>query len=211
MENKNHLEELAYIRSMMEQSSRFISLSGLSGIAAGTVALLGAALVFLYTEVMPFSQRKYYFEGVVREKWGMDYMTFFLLDGIIVLGLALSLGYYFSKRKARKAGQKMWTPSSIRLLVNFLIPLVTGGIFCLILMKKGYFGFVAPATLIFYGLALVNGSKYTLEDIKYLGIAEIILGLLGMWYVGFGLLLWAIGFGILHIIYGIRMYLKYDR
>ena len=97
------------------------------------------------------------------------------------------------------------------MLFNFMIPLITGGIFSLTLLSQGFYGFVAPATLIFYGLALVNGGKHTLNDIKYLGLSEIAVGLVALYFVGYGLLFWAFGFGILHIIYGTVMYFKYDR
>ena len=211
-DQNEHLKELAYIRSMMEQSSRFISLSGLSGVAAGIVALMGAAGVYIYLGISPLSTKRwYYVEDINYEKWGMDYLTFFTLDAFIVLVLAIGIGYFFSYRKARKAGQKLMTPSSMKLLSNFLIPLISGGIFCLMLARNGYFGLVAPSMLIFYGLALINGSKYTLDDIRYLGYGELFLGLLATWFIGFGLLFWAIGFGILHIVYGLRMYFKYDR
>ena len=65
--------------------------------------------------------------------------------------------------------------------------------------------------LIFYGLALINSSKYTFFEIRYLGIAEIVLGLIASVFVSSGLILWAAGFGLLHIIYGIIMYYKYER
>ncbi len=212
MSEKNHIEDLAYIRSMMEQSSRFISLSGLSGVGAGVVALLGAAAIYLYLGISPLGgERWYYVQSPGYEKWGLDYKTFFILDAVIVLVLAIAIGYYFSARKAKRAGESLVTKSSLKLLSNFLIPLVTGGVFCIMLLKLGHFGIIAPAMLIFYGLALINGSKYTLEDIRYLGIAEILLGLLATWYIRNGLLFWALGFGVFHIIYGIRMYMKYDR
>jgi len=196
----------------MEQSSRFISLSGLSGVGAGVVALLGAAAVYLYLGITPFSQKRYYVDTPLDyNKWGMDWQTFFILDAIVVLILAIGIGYFFSYRKAKRAGQKLVTSSSLRLLSNFLIPLVTGGIFCVILLSKGYFGIIAPSMLIFYGLALINGSKYTLDDVRYLGYAELGLGLLATWYMGYGLLFWAIGFGVMHILYGLKMYFKYDR
>lgn len=211
-DQNEHLKELAYIRSMMEQSSRFISLSGLSGVAAGIVALMGAAGVYIYLGISPLSTKRwYYVEDVNYEKWGMDYLTFFALDALVVLVLAIGIGYFFSYRKAKKAGQKLMTPSSMRLLSNFLIPLISGGIFCLMLANHGYFGIIAPSMLIFYGLALINGSKYTLDDIRYLGYVELFLGLLATWFIGFGLLFWAIGFGVMHIVYGMRMYWKYDR
>jgi len=209
-----HLETLSEIRNMMERSSRFISLSGLSGIAAGIAALIGAAMVYIYLDITPFdSQRLYYVQALTTGKWGIDYITFFFLDAALVLFVALAAGVFFTTRKAKKTGHKIWDKSSKRLLINMAIPLVTGGIFCLSMLKHGMFGFglLAPATLIFYGLACVNASKYTLDDIRYLGIMEIILGLIAINFIGYGLEFWAIGFGVLHIIYGARMYFKYER
>lgn len=214
MDKRNeHLEHLSEIRSLMERSSRFISLSGLSGVAAGIFALMGAAMVYVYLGMVPFAHKKMYY--VVAEnttKWGMDYMTFFFLDAAIVLLFALLGGVFFTFRKANRRGDKIvWDALSRRLLMSMAVPLVAGGIFCLGLIYHNEFGLVAPATLIFYGLACINASKYTLKDIGNLGILEVALGLVALFNVGYGLEFWAIGFGVLHIIYGILLYYKYDR
>lgn len=212
MQRNDHLETLKEIRTLMEQSSRFISLSGLSGVVAGSFAIIGAAMVFIYLDMMPFAGKKlYYVAALGADKWGMGYKTFFLLDAIVVMFGALFSGIFFTTRKAKRKGQKIWDALTQRLLINLLIPLFAGGIFCLALLMHNYFGLVAPATLIFYGLALVNASKYTLNDIRYLGIGEIILGSIALFYPGFGLEFWMIGFGLLHILYGSRMYYKYER
>lgn len=211
-DSNNHLEVLAEIRTIMERSSRFISLSGLSGVAAGTCALLGAIAAYIYLGTTPFAGKRFYYDIIQSEtNWGIDYLQFFFLDAGLVLATALAGGIYFTTRKARRRGEPIWDASTQRLLVNLSIPLVTGGIFVLALIRYGLFGLVAPSTLIFYGLALINGSKYTINDIRYLGICEIILGVLGLFFVGFGLELWALGFGVLHILYGIVMYIKYER
>jgi hypothetical protein len=96
------------------------------------------------------------------------------------------------------------------MIINLSIPLVAGGLYCLILLNYGWFGMIAPTTLIFYGLALLNASKYTLEEIRWLGISEIVLGLIGCFFIGYGITLWVLGFGILHIIYGLVMYVRYE-
>ncbi len=211
--NQNeHLETLSQIRALMERSSRFISLSGLSGVAAGVCALIGAAAVYLYLDMPPFAaKRLYYVEAINADKWGMDYLTFFMLDAALVVAAAILSGVYFTTRKARAKGQKIWDALSKRMLINLFLPLITGGIFCIALYKYGMFGLIAPATLIFYGLALVNGGKYTLDDIRYLGVTEIVLGLSALFYPGHGLEFWAFGFGVLHIFYGMMMYYKYER
>lgn len=208
----SHLEALNEIRSLMERSSRFISLSGLSGVAAGISALLGAAAAYSFLGVAPFSGRRpYYLAAVQAERWGVDYITFFLLDAALVLILALGSGIFFTTRKARRKGQAIWGPLTRRLIANLALPLLAGGIFCLALFYHGQLELIAPATLVFYGLALVNASKYTLNDIRYLGIIEITLGLAALFLPGYGLEFWAIGFGLFHILYGALMYFKYER
>ncbi len=209
--NNEHLETLSQIRSMMERSSRFISLSGLSGVAAGSFALLGAAMVYVYLGLSPFSNYRIFYADVLQNgKWGIGYEAFFLLDAALVFLLAVASGIYFTTRKAKRKGQKVWDQSALRMLSNLAIPLIVGGIFCLVLYRERQILLIAPATLVFYGLALVNGSKFTLNDIRYLGLCEIGLGIIGLFFPGYGLELWAIGFGLLHIAYGLVMYRKYE-
>ena len=209
--NDKHLDALVEIRSLMNRSTRFLSLSGLSGVFAGTVALAGAAMVYLFLGISPLGAEQY-LERYNTENWGMKYETFLVIDAILVATIAFAGGFFFTWRKSRKEGYKLIDQNSIRLAINLAIPFATGGLFCLIILfKHGYVSLVAPATLVFYGLTLLNASKYTYDDIRYLGISEIILGLLATWYVGYGILFWAIGFGVLHILYGTKMYFKYDR
>ena len=211
---QEQLKDLREIRTLMERSSRFIGLSGLSGVAAGICALIGATAAYLYLDIVPFQYDHsyvYYARALDSSKWGYGYMSFFLLDGFITIMAAVLLGIYFTTRQAKRKGQTIWDKTALRLLFNLGIPLVAGGLFCLAMMWHGYLAFVAPATLVFYGLALVNGSKYTLHDVMYLGIVEIALGILAMFLLRYGLEFWVIGFGFLHIIYGLMMYAKYER
>jgi hypothetical protein len=71
-------------------------------------------------------------------------------------------------------------------------------------------GLIGPTTLIFYGLALLNGSSFVSEELRMLGLLEIGLGLIALFFVGYGLYFWALGFGVFHIGYGWWMYRKYD-
>ncbi len=205
MESKNYHEDLSHIRQMMEKSSRFISLSGLSGVFAGIVAIVGAIYVYFLFERNGIS----YFDGE-RNVFGKDLVNHLFWAGIVILIFAIGFGYFFTARKSKRKGLKIWDATTKRLVFNFGVPLATGGIFCLALLHHHLFVFIAPATLIFYGLALVNASKYTLTDVQYLGYLEIILGLLSIFFLGWGLIFWTIGFGLLHIIYGLVMYKKYE-
>lgn len=211
MNNRNeHLNTLHEIRDMMERSSRFISLSGLSGVFAGLYALIGAGIAFVYLK-LDFYQPAYY-DYLYGDKQAIKNTgLFFITTAMAVLLAAIATGIYLTTRKAKKQGLPIWTATSKRLVTSMAIPLIAGGLFCLALIYHQGFAMIAPATLIFYGLALINGSKYTLHDVHYLGICEIALGIAGAFFTGYGLLLWAIGFGILHIVYGTLMYLKYER
>jgi hypothetical protein len=206
MQEKDIYSELNSIRNLMERSAKFISLSGLSGILAGVYALIGAGLGYyvVYGTSGDLDYRDHYVndEAVI--------LQLFLI-AVVVLVLSLTTGILLTVRKARSKGETVWNPSSKKLLVNMAIPLVTGGILILILLYRGYFGIIAPATLIFYGLALVAGSHYTVTDVKWLGIYEIVLGLIAACLPGFGIVFWTIGFGVLHIIYGSIMHFRYDR
>lgn len=211
MEQNKHLDTLTEIRSLMERSSKFISLSGLSGVFAGLYAIAGAVAAYLYLGAN-YNLRNYY-EFSLSETGGTnyDFYTFFFIDACIVLILSIGTGIFLTTRQARKKGQTIWDSTAQRLIINLTIPLVAGGFFCLALLYHGLIGLVAPATLLFYGLGLINGSKYTLHDIRYLGISEIVLGIIASFFIGYGLLFWVVGFGVLHIVYGGIMYFKYDR
>ncbi len=209
MDSSNQpLETLTEIRDLMQRSSKFLSLSGLSGVSAGIVALVGALVAYLRlkTDALSYENASQLSELTRREM-----MKFVLLDGTIVLIVAITLGIFFTRRKAQKAGQAVWNDTSKRLVVSLMIPLVTGGIFCLAMFYRGILWVSFPATLIFYGLALLNASKYTVRDLEYLGLLEVVLGLISLFLTGYNLLVWAFGFGVLHIIYGTVMYFKYDR
>jgi hypothetical protein len=134
-----------------------------------------------------------------------------VITAILILVLAVITAVYFSYKNAGKRGEKLWNATSRRLLANMAVPLVAGGILVLILLSKGFIGYMAPFTLIFYGLALYNASKFTFEAVKFLGLIQISLGLLGSYFVSYGLLFWALGFGVAHIVYGIYIYYRYEK
>jgi hypothetical protein len=212
MEEKNKptdsLQELKDIRKMMERSSRFISLSGLSGIAAGTFALAGA---WIGRNILKEYYGSYNSRGIFSgdDFSGLKIKLVVLAAGIFVAAFVSS--FYFTWRRTKKQGLPIWDHTSKRLFLNIMIPLLAGAAFILGMLRFDEWRFVAPSCLIFYGLALINASKYTLSDVRYLGYCEIILGLANMFFIGYGLYFWAAGFGILHIVYGAIMWFKYER
>jgi general stress protein CsbA len=217
MEDKNIHDDLAAIRNLMERSSKFISLSGLSGILAGIYALIGAAVAYVIVyndappDTDPYTDTEIRIRGAIH---GRDYSFItieLIIVALLVLVASIVTGFILTRNKAKRKGQSIWGKVSQSLLFNMAVPLVSGGALIFILLLRQHYGIVAGASLIFYGLALVSASNFTFNDVRYLGICEIALGLIAACLPGYGLLFWAIGFGVLHIIYGSMMYLKYDR
>lgn len=200
MSEKDYLKDISEIKNLMNKSSRFISLSGLSGVLAGIYALIGAAITYWLVDT-------YSYGTLLLDGWIFRTVMLVL---ILVALCSIASGVFLTTRKAKKNGEKIWDKSSRRLIYNFLIPLVSGGLYILIILSQGKYGQTGGLMLIFYGLALINASKYSIGYIKYLGFIQIVLGLIASYYPGYGFWLWVIGFGIMHIIYGTWMHFKYD-
>jgi len=206
-EQQDYIRDIAEMRSMMERSSKFLSLSGLAGVMAGIYALLGAFIAYQFLHYNPDRFSGYNAENGLLSA---DLLKLILL-ALCVLALAVGTAIFLSANKAKKSGEKIWNATSRRLLAHMAVPLVAGGLLILAIISKGLPGLVAPFSLIFYGLALFNASKFTYEEVKSLGLIEIGLGLFSAWFVEYGLICWAVGFGIVHIVYGIYMHYRYER
>ena len=206
MQEKDIYSELSSIRNLMERSTKFISLSGLSGIMAGIYALIGAYIGYkiVYGNSNDLDYRDHYVNSP-------ETLGLLLLVALAVLVFSILTGIWLTIRQARKKGENFWNPVSKRLLTNLSIPLVTGGLFILVLIIRGDYGIIASACLVFYGLALISGGQYTFSDVKWLGCCEIILGLLAALFPGFGIVFWVLGFGLLHVLYGTIMHFKYNQ
>jgi hypothetical protein len=210
MESKpGYIEDLKVIKKVMEESSRFLSLSGLSGLFAGIIALTGGVVAVYAFLNGRFLLEAGYTSGLNEQESDTLKLKLSLIAALVLI-LAIGVSVFYSYRKARRSGLKIWTPVSKRFLVNFLVPLITGGFFILILNYMSLWQLIVPAMLIFYGLALVSAGKFTYGEIFYLGVLEIITGLISSIFPAYGIFFWCFGFGILHITYGIIMYRKYE-
>lgn len=200
MEPKDYLKDITEIKQLMNKSSRFISLSGLSGVLAGIYAIIGATVAYWLVE--GYSDETLILEG---KTYGLV-----LLDLALIAFLSIATAVVLTTKKAKKQDEKVWDNTSKRLVVNFLIPLLTGGIYILIVLNQQKYGLTAALMLIFYGLALINASKYSIGNIRYLGFIQTILGLICALFPDYGFWIWVLGFGVMHIIYGLWMHIKFD-
>jgi len=198
------LQDISEIRSMMEKATKFLSLSGLSGVSAGLIALAGAWLA----------------NAALGGSWGRlpsgpsaggDTVAYLVRDALGVLVCALAASTLFSVRMARRRGLRLWGPTTAYMLAALFVPLAAGGAFCGVLMSGGSYALIPSAMLVFYGLALLGAGNFTFSEVRYLGAIDVLLGLTAGFRPELGLVLWAGGFGILHIVYGILHYAKYER
>ncbi|MBO6622181.1 MAG: hypothetical protein JJ892_14120 [Balneola sp.] len=196
---QDYNQDLAEIRSMMERSSKFLSLSGLSGVLAGLYALTGAYIAYYIYDFDPGSANSSAVESDI------ILLTFLVL--VLAIGSAVLLSY----KKAHKKGERVWNSASKRLLGIVGIPLSAGAVFSLILFYAGSIGLIPSVTLIFYGIALYSAGRLTFNELSVLGLLQIALGLNAAYFIEHSLLLWALGFGVAHIIYGIYIHIRHER
>ena len=213
-DQNHHLDTLHDIKQMMERSSRFISLSGLSGIAAGTCALVGAWFANNVIEGSRYSVAN--MRSMARSN-GTDISIGDWMGNELVqiaaatFVAAFVFSFIFTYLRSKKTNTPIWGSQARRLMINVMIPMIAGAIYLFALMQNQAYGLIAPGCLIFYGLAVLNASKYTLPETRYLGYGEILLGIINLWFIGDGIYFWALGFGVFHIIYGTAMWWKYER
>lgn len=199
-ENQDYIKDIAEIRSMMEKSSKFLSLSGWAGIMAGIYALVGATIAYSFFDFNP--------DEIFYSSPSLPNV---MLLAIVILVMALLSAMFFSWKKANHEGEKIWNATSRRLLTQMMVPLAAGGILILVFISKGLIGLIAPLSLLFYGLALYNAGNTTIFEVRLMGYVQIALGLISALYIEYGLIYWAVGFGVIHIAYGIYMHFRYER
>lgn len=206
-EEQDYIWDIAQIRAIMERSSKFLSLAGWAGILAGLYALAGVYVAYV---VFEFNPDHLLYTSTQSGNLASS-LPKVILIAVIILILTIGTAIYLSSRKAAKRGEKIWSASVKRLLINMVVPLVAGGLLILILIAKGFIGLIAPLTLLFYGIALYNASQFTYSEVRSLGFIQIGLGLFSAFFVEYGLVCWALGFGVAHIVYGLYMHFRYER
>ncbi len=210
-QQQEQIDSIKAIRSMMERSSRFLSLSGLSGVIVGILAIVGVIVAYAFLG-LSLNQPGYYHKLVNADgSLNTSVFQFLFSELILLLLIALSIAIFLSMRKANAKAIPIWDATAKRLVMNMAVPLLTGAMFCIVLLHHGYINLIIPSTILFYGLAMYNASNYTLHDIRSLGLMNIGLGLLAAYFVDYALLFWGLGFGVLHIVYGLYIYFKYEK
>ena len=148
MNKDKALESVNEIKELMEKSSKFISVSGLAAILAGIYALAGAYIATLV---------------ITPETYLIVTLEFMAIIALSVLAAAAVTAGILSYCKSKKTGQSFFSRLTYRALWNFSLPMLTGGALCISLLLHGYYDILSSVMLLFYGLTLVNVSKFTLS------------------------------------------------
>ena len=215
MDNSKHLKDIKDIKNMMDKATRFSSLSGISIVLAGTLAVIGGFIIYSDLEFFLQDGKLIGYSGLIEGEAGKEDLNrkikLLVSVGAILFSISFLSFYFSGLRKSKKQQVEFWNSSMKRALRALFVPVLSGGVFSVMLINQGYVGMIAPATLIFYGLGLISASKFTYGDIEILGYVQLVLGLISSFFMGYGLLFWVTGFGICHIIFGLIFFFKYDR
>lgn len=203
----DYLADLQAIRSMMQRSSKFVSLSGWSGVMAGIYGLLAAYLTQQHLGFDPVALEAAEVKGL--EAYAA--LRGMMLLAALLLLLSLGTAAWMARKKAQKLGETVWNAASRRLLTDLAVPLFTGGFLLLGLAWGGYHSLLLPASLLFYGITLYQAGPITYAALRILGLLNIALGFFALLLPENAIWFWAAGFGLLHIVYGLFIHFRYEK
>jgi hypothetical protein len=214
MKNNQTEKDLGLIKDLMEKSTKFSNLSGIAVFFTGLLAMIGASFVY-FNIGFSISEINISYAQLINQNGQPEdlflKLKLLVLIASLILISSLFIVYLTARKKSDIQGISLFNSSFSRTLKSLFVPLFSGGIFCLLLINYQMYGLVAPATLIFYGLGLVSSSKYSYNELEFLGYCELVLGFIASFYIGSGLLFWIIGFGLCHIVFGLIIHFKYDK
>lgn len=211
MEEKEVRQTLNDIREMMSKSSRFQSVSGWSIIIVGLYAAVASAMAAAVIGVGDWLPG---FENLHRYA-NLNTPSRIRTAALIAIGLlALSLltVFVFAIVKSKRHHLRFALDKRMmQMLLDFFVPLAAGGLLSMALVMQGHYGLTSSIMLLFYGLALINCSHYTYPVLRYLGYAELLIGVVDCFTMSHALLFWFLGFSVMHILFGIVYVLMFER
>ncbi len=181
----------------MQQNSTSFSSSGWSGILLGIYGLLAVYMVYTMTNSYGDGFEGFAALPIVLLEIGIIVLT------VITILISLITLRIRAKRRSKKNNRKLWSPFSKKLRFHTLIPLLFFIIVLVIIANKGYYSSITPLLLFLYGIFLLNLSRFSSGNLKYLSIAEIILAVVAYFIYDKEILFLGLGFGIFHIFYGL--------
>src|SRR6476620_10063714 len=175
------MDNLRFIRGMMEQAGTFTALSGWGQVVIGITAV-GAALV------------------AARETSAWNWIFTWLGEGGVAAGISVAS----MTMKAHRANQPVLTGPMRKLILSFSPAMCVGAVLTLVFAQRGLTALLPGSWLLLYGAAVVSAGTYSVRSVPVMGAAFMILGAAALvapptWATAFMIA----GFGGLHIAFGI--------
>ena len=148
MDRNKAIESVNEIKELMERSSKFVSLSGMTAVLAGVYALAGA---YVAGQLLRSEDNR---EGLI-------------MVASLVLIVSVVTACILSWYKAKKMRQKLFSKLTCRIAWNFSLPLLTGGLFCIALLLREHYGLVSSVMLLSSIISFFHTVNKTTFHIKY--------------------------------------------
>jgi hypothetical protein len=177
------LDDLRYIRQTLENSASFTAVPGWGMVGMAATALLAAGVAW--------RQPRF-------ERW----MAVWLAEAVVALALAM----WAMRRKARRAQVPLFSGPGRRFLLNFLPPMLVGGVLTAAMYRSGSFRAIPGMWLLLYGTGVVSGGAFSVRIVPVMGSCFMIAGAMALlapaaWAEVFMLA----GFCGLHLVFGLMI------
>ncbi len=140
------VKALEEIKQIMDRSSRFVSLSGWSGIAAGICALVAAWLAGKKFNEYGISENEYEANSsYTRDGNLLQLDRELLILAVITFIAAFFFAFLFTWLRSRKTGVPIWGLMARKVMINLAVPMIVGGLLIWRITDFGIYGLVAPA------------------------------------------------------------------
>lgn len=174
------IDNVKFIREMMERSASFTAVPGYGGILMGITAVVAAYIA--NTQV---------------------YLRDSLMTWLIEAFLAFAIGFLAMWQKSKIAGQSLFSTPARKFAYGFIPPLAVGVVIVLGLWRYEYYYVMAPVCMLCYGAAVACGGAFSARVVPVMGWCFIVLGAIAFLLpTNFGNLMMGASFGLLHIIFG---------
>ena len=179
-------ENLKMIRNLMERSTQYSTFSGLSGVFAGLVSIVGC----LVTQAM----------GKVDDR-----PIEFIVTWAIVILVAVGADYLLTKRRAAEVGKRVLSRLGRQMVIAAIPGLGSGSLLTFYFMQHKMLANIFPVWMLAYGIAVCATGLFSQREVSALGAAFLVAGAFSLLLPVSGLLMMAITFGGFHIVYALVM------
>ncbi len=175
------MDNLRFIRGMMERAGTFTAVSGWGQVVIGVTAI-GAALI------------------AARQTLPWAWLATWVAEGGIAAGISVSS----MAVKAHAANMPLLSGPMRKLVLSFSPSMLAGAVLSAVCVHIGMFSVLPGVWLLLYGAAVVSAGTYSVRSVPVMGSAFMVLGaaaLVAPAAAQTGLLI--AGFGVLHILFGL--------